>query len=227
VSHEDGAVRITVIDDGIGIPEDKRAKIFEPFHRAGQETGPIQGTGIGLAISKRLAALMKGNVGFSSEAERGSQFWVEVPAEQPGGELAPAPIVVPQTSALAHGPRHKVVYVEDNPSNIAFMRELVADLPGIELITAPTAEIGLDLIRAHHPRVVIMDINLPGMSGFDATKQLAQWPETRDIPVIALTAAALIKDTSRAREAGFFRYLTKPVKVDELTAALEEILSKD
>jgi CheY-like chemotaxis protein len=117
------------------------------------------------------------------------------------------------------------VYVEDNPSNIAFMRDLVGEMPNIELVTAPTAEIGLELIRARQPRVVIMDINLPGMSGFDAVKQLRAWPETQHIPVIGLSAAALLKDTSRAKETGFYRYLTKPVKVDELTRTLEELLA--
>lgn len=221
-----GGARISVLDNGIGIPEDKRAKIFEPFHRAGQETGPIQGTGIGLAISKRLAELMRGRVGFTTETNKGSEFWVEIPLD---ATTAPTPAPTPHVAAnspLTTGPRHKLIYVEDNPSNIAFMRELIADLAAIELITAPTAEIGLDLIRAHHPDIVIMDINLPGMSGIDATKQLAEWPDTKDIPVIALTAAALTRDTARGRESGFYRYLTKPVKVDELTAVLEELLLK-
>lgn len=221
-------VRITVIDDGIGIPEDKRAKIFEPFHRAGQETGPIQGTGIGLAISKRLAELMKGKVGFSSESGGGSAFWVEVPVDRVGAaQPVHVPVGAPETSPLMSAtPRHKIVYVEDNPSNIAFMRELMDDLPGVELLTAPTAEIGIELIRAHRPELVIMDINLPGMSGFDAAKQLATFPETKDIPIIALTAAALVRDHARAQDVGFYRYLTKPVKVDELTALLEELLGK-
>jgi CheY-like chemotaxis protein len=122
-------------------------------------------------------------------------------------------------------PRRKIVYVEDNPSNIAFMRELMDDMPGVELITAPSAEIGLEVIRAHQPAVVIMDINLPGMSGFDAMKLLKESVETAAIPVIALSAAALPRDTARSREAGFFRYLTKPVKVDELTAVLNQLLA--
>jgi PAS domain S-box-containing protein len=224
VGRED--VRMTVADDGLGIPADKRAKIFEPFHRAGQETGPIQGTGIGLAISKRLAELMHGSVGFTSEQGAGSAFWVEMPIDR----AATSETQQPATTALASSPiaagqrKHKVVYIEDNPSNIAFMRELMDDLPGIELTTAPTAEIGLELVRTHQPDLVIMDINLPGMSGFDAAKQLAAWPETKHIPIIALTAAALGRDLTRGAEAGFLRYLTKPVKVDELTTALEEIL---
>jgi CheY-like chemotaxis protein/two-component sensor histidine kinase len=221
-----GTVRVTVVDDGIGIPADKRDKVFEPFQRAGQETGPIEGTGIGLTITKRLAELMKGRVGFTSEADRGSTFWVEVPVHRRAtAETAPRP-VVPTSSPLASGPtRHKVVYIEDNPSNIAFMHDLIEDLPSVELITAPTAEIGIELVRSHRPQVVIMDINLPGMSGFDAALRLREWPETRGIPVIGLSAAALIKDTARAKEVGFYRYLTKPVKVAELTGALEELLA--
>src|SRR5262249_24625267 len=128
-------------------------------------------------------------------------------------------------SVLALGERrHTVVYVEDNPSNIAFMRDLLGDLPSVKLLTAPTAELGLDLIRAHMPQVVIMDINLPGMSGFEAVRRLREWPETKSIPVIGLSAAALVRDTARAKDAGFYRYLTKPVKVDELVTALEQLL---
>jgi PAS domain S-box-containing protein len=220
------SARISVVDDGIGIPQDKRDKIFEPFHRAGQEAGPIQGTGIGLTISKRLAELMHGSVGFRSDVHVGSEFWIDLPLyRQPSVNVSVARQVVAVPSLLATGARrHTVVYVEDNPSNIAFMRELVDDLPSVELLTAPTAEIGLELIRTHQPRVVIMDINLPGMSGFDAAARLLEWPETRDIPVIGLSAAALAKDTARAKEAGFYRYLTKPVKVDELMQALETLL---
>ncbi|MEO8705843.1 MAG: PAS domain S-box protein [Kofleriaceae bacterium] len=226
VARGEVATRITVVDDGIGIPEDKRSKIFEPFQRAGQETGPIQGTGIGLAISKRLAELMNGSVGFSTETNKGSQFWVEVPVDTNDAVEAQVPRLAVGDSPLSHAPSHKVVYIEDNPSNIAFMRELMEDLAGIELITAPTAEIGLELIRTHQPEVVIMDINLPSMSGVDAVHQLAAWEETRHIPVIALSAAALARDTRRGTEAGFYRYLTKPVRVDELTRILEELLVK-
>jgi PAS domain S-box-containing protein len=218
-------VRVTVIDDGIGIPADKRDKVFEPFQRAGQETGPIEGTGIGLTITKRLAEMMRGRVGFTSEVDRGSQFWVEVPVHHGAtADLMPQPSTPGVSPLAAPGRRHKVIYIEDNPSNIAFMRDLMEDLPSVELLTAPTAEIGLELIRSHRPKVVIMDINLPGMSGFDAVERLHEWPETQHIPVIGLSAAALLKDTQRAKAARFYRYLTKPVKVAELTKALEELL---
>jgi CheY-like chemotaxis protein len=159
----------------------------------------------------------------------GSRFWIELPLHQ--AAEAPGAVEPPQLSsdsgsalAGAGGPRYVIVYVEDNPSNIAFMEDLLADFERVELITAPTAEIGIELVRARQPDVVIMDINLPGMSGFEATKKLRSWPETSQIPVIALSAAAMIRDAARVTGAGFYRYLTKPVKVDELTAVLDEVL---
>jgi CheY-like chemotaxis protein len=221
-------VRVTVVDTGFGIAADKHDRIFQPFQRAGQETGQIEGTGIGLALSKRLAELMGGRVGFRSVAGEGSEFWVELPA-QALRRSRPAPKAYasnlessPLTSG--EGPAYKIIYVEDNPSNVAFMQALLGAFERVELLTAPIAEIGIELVRAHQPAVVIMDINLPGMSGFEALRQLREWPETRDIPVIALSAAAMARDTKRGEQAGFARYLTKPVKVDELTSVLETLL---
>jgi PAS domain S-box-containing protein len=229
VEAVESAVRFTVKDDGMGIPEAHRARIFEPFHRAGQETGPIEGTGIGLAISKRLAELMGGAVGFSSEEGKGSAFWVEVPRHDVDDTEAQARTAVPHDvlARMSTGPKRTIVYVEDNPSNIAFMRELLGDFESIELLTAPTAEIGLELCRARRPAIVIMDINLPGMSGFEARRRLLDWPETKDIPVIALSAAAMPRDKERGVELGFYRYLTKPVQIDALTSVLEALLGAD
>ena len=117
-----------------------------------------------------------------------------------------------------------VLYVEDNPANVSFMRDVIGDFDGIELATVPTAEMGIEVVRSRRPDVVIMDINLPGMSGLEALEALRKDPRTAAIPVIALTAAASERDRQRGMQAGFYRYLTKPVKVDELVSALETLL---
>jgi CheY-like chemotaxis protein/two-component sensor histidine kinase len=223
----DGMTRIEVEDDGIGIADDQQLALFQPFQRAGQETGPIEGTGIGLAISKRLAELMDGRVGVESREGQGSTFWIELPppnAERSVSAAANPPEPVSTVLGGSQGPRYLVVYVEDNPSNIAFMQDLLGDFERVQLISAPTAELGLEIARARQPDVIIMDINLPGMSGIEASLRLRQWPETRDIPVIALSAATMLRDAARVTGASFYRYLTKPVNVEELTATLEELL---
>ncbi|HTJ81275.1 MAG TPA: PAS domain S-box protein [Polyangiaceae bacterium] len=220
-------IRVTVLDTGTGIPHDKQDKLFQPFQRAGQETGPIEGTGIGLAISRRLAELMHGSVGFQSRPSQGSEFWVEMPEHT---LPEPASIIPPHEHihALLDGERRGLVlYVEDNPANVVFMRDLLGAFEGIELVVAPTGETGIELARKLAPKAVIMDINLPGISGIEALGILRESPETSEIPVIALTAAASERDRKRGELAGFYRYLTKPVKVDELEAALEAILAHD
>lgn len=218
-------VRVSVTDSGVGIPTGEHAKLFQPFHRAGQETGPIEGTGIGLAISKRLAALMQGEVGFSSQVGIGSTFWLDVPAHtQPLQMQAPTNTEITETR-LSLQSQKVVLFVEDNPANVAFMVDLLSAFESIELVTAATAELGVGLAVTRQPATILMDINLPGMSGLDALRVLKSSPVTASIPVIALTAAASEKDRERGLAAGFYRYLTKPVQVDELLAALEAVLS--
>jgi PAS domain S-box-containing protein len=221
-------VRVLVRDDGIGIPLEKHDKIFQPFQRAGQETGPIQGTGIGLSITKRLAELMGGSVGFRSTPDKGSEFWVELAvhrSSQAERDDALLPALNGSRLSSDEGDSFLVVYVEDNPSNIAFMQGVIDELPRVRLVAVSNAEQGIEVIRESQPHVVIMDINLPGMSGYEAARRLRDWPETRNIPVIALTAAAMVGDRKRLEQAGFARYLTKPAKVAELLEALEELLT--
>ncbi len=224
VGREGERLRVSVLDTGMGIPADRQDSLFRPFQRAGQENGPIEGTGIGLTISKRLAEMMGGTVGFASEAGRGSTFWIELPVHEPVAVIASSPerdhVSRPQLAAE----RRLVLYVEDNPANIVFLEDVLGTYEGLEVVSVPNAELGIELARARRPDLVILDINLPGMSGFDALRVLRSWPETREIPVIALTAAASEHDRRRGEQAGFFRYLTKPVQIDELEAAVTELL---
>lgn len=214
---------MTVVDTGVGIPLDKQAKLFQAFQRAGQEAGPIEGTGIGLAISKRLAEAMRGSVGFHSVQGEGSEFWVEVPLhlEQ---EASSAPFADGLLPRLAPDTRACVLYIEDNPANVRLMRDLLAAFEGIELITATTAESGIQLARASPPSVIIMDINLPGMSGIEALHVLQSSVETKAIPVIALTASASEQERKRGERLGFYRYMTKPVDTADLEATLQGLL---
>lgn len=222
--RDDRTLRVRVTDNGIGIPLDRHDKIFQPFQRAGQETGPIEGTGIGLSITRRLAEMMGSHVGFRSVPSEGSEFWIDMPITD---EVAAAP----DGSSIAHvwapapatGAATLVLYVEDNPANLLFMRDLMDSFDGIELIAAPTAEIGIELARARLPDLVLLDINLPGMNGFEALRALQSMPETRRIPVVALTAAASARDREKGERAGFYRYLTKPIRIADIEATLESL----
>jgi PAS domain S-box-containing protein len=228
VSARGEKVRIAVSDDGPGVAVDKQDRLFQPFYRAGQETGPIEGTGIGLALTRRLAQLMGGEVGFASDPGVETTFWIDLPLH-----LQPAPTSGLSTTARTQpgdglgsrpGAPFLVLYVEDNPANVVFMEELLAGFDGVRLMTAPTGELALELLREHRPAVILLDINLPGMSGFDVLKQVRHDPGTQGIPVIALSASAMDRDLKRAEDAGFARYLTKPVNVDVLLSTLERFL---
>ena len=220
-----GRARITVADTGIGVPIALQESLFQPFQRAGQETGAIEGTGVGLVIAKRLAALMNGDVGFSSVPGVSSEFWVEVPAHVPHGRTPPrraSPSVLPSAK---EGRRRAVLYVEDNPANVDFMQDFLGELD-VDLTVATTAEAGLELARMLAPDAIIMDINLGGMSGLDALQLLQLDARTKSIPVIALTASVSAKERAAGLAAGFSRYLNKPVQVDELESALAEATSR-
>jgi len=218
-------VRLVVSDTGVGIPDGNQDKLFQAFQRAGQETGPVEGTGIGLFITRRLAQLMNGDVGFHSVVDQGSEFWVDLPVASVQSQRVAEPVLRAPLKPVTLAGRHVLLYVEDNPANIGVMRDLVTNMfDDVELLSAATGELGVELARAHQLDVIIMDINLPGMNGLQALRVLRNDPATQQVPVIAISAAASERDKQRGLRAGFFAYLTKPVNVDELVAVIRSVL---
>jgi PAS domain S-box-containing protein len=223
-----GEVRLAVSDTGEGIPENKQSRIFQPFERLDAGRNGIEGTGIGLTIAKHLVEAMQGRIGFESRPGRGSTFWIELPAA--GGETAgpnPGAGTVPAAvEAAAGGGGGRVLYVEDNPANITLMKHIFRLLPGVELTVAPDAESGLAQIRRQAPDLILMDINLPGLSGSEAVRRLKADPETGPIPVFATSSAAMPFDIEAGMRAGFDAYLTKPFDVPELVRRIRDALDK-
>ncbi|WP_445681043.1 MHYT domain-containing protein [Radicibacter daui] len=217
-----GRVGFTVRDTGLGIPQDRLGELFQPFNRLGREHGAIEGTGIGLTISRRLVGEMGGDITVTSVEGHGSSFYFDLPAAEV--ELVAAVPVARPARTGAGGRRHTLLYVEDNPANVQLMRDLVESMGGIELLFAADAGTGIALARAHAPDLVVLDINLPGIDGFELLTRLRSDPLTRDIPAIALSANALPHYVEKGLKAGFKRYMTKPLQVAEFIAAVEEVL---
>jgi PAS domain S-box-containing protein len=216
-------MRISVQDNGQGLTQDELAQLFQPFNRLGQEGGVEEGTGIGLVVCKRLVELMGGEIGAQSTLGSGSLFWFELDlATMPLPLLAtPEASARPQDAEQRARPQRTVLYVEDNRANMELMEQLIARRPDMRLLTALDARIGIALARIHQPQLILMDINLPGISGLEALKLLRADPTTAHIPVLALSANAMPRDIERGLEAGFLRYLTKPIRVPEFMDALD------
>lgn len=219
--------RISVQDTGDGLLPEQLAQLFQPFNRLGQEATGVAGTGIGLVVTKQLAELMEGVLGVESTAKVGSVFWIELLSTaapdlaDTGDERMPVAPVPASTSA----PLRTVLYVEDNPANMKLVEQIIARYPGLNLLTAVDGSLGIALARETQPDVILMDINLPGISGIEALTILREDSDTAHIPVIALSANAMARDVSLGIKAGFFSYLTKPIKINEFMDTLNEALT--
>jgi len=221
-----GRIRICVEDTGEGLSPEKLVQLFQPFNRLGQEANTEEGTGIGLVMTKRLVELMGGVIGVESVVGKGSVFWLEInlTAERQGSAVAAEPMALAQVQVHAGAHLHTLLYVEDNPANLMLVENLVARRPDIRLLSARDGITGIEIARVSQPDVILMDINLPGISGITALRNLAEDSVTAHIPVIALSASAMPHDIERGMEAGFFRYLTKPIKINEFMETLDVAL---
>ena len=222
-------LRISVTDTGPGIPVEKQDDLFKPFERLGREAGQIEGTGIGLTITRQIIELLGGRVGFESVYGKGSTFWVDVPISGNQEDVKKKPKAAGMADPITDrkvddGPVRTVLYVEDNPQNMWLMENMIGRIANTKLLTAYNAELGLDLAISKTPDLILMDINLPGMNGLEALKQLQKITETKDIPVIAITAAAMHEEVEAGLKAGFKDYITKPINVPEFIRTIEKIL---
>jgi CheY-like chemotaxis protein len=256
------AVTISISDEGRGLTADEQARLFEPFERLGAEGSAIEGTGIGLALSRHLLQAMGGTIGVDSTPGVGSRFWVRLPLAgtftpdsevqvQPAGDAGGAadaadaacanaadaaaapgcePVSVPAEPPMASstddatGPPATVLYIEDNPVNAMVMQAMVERLPGVRLVTCEDGEAGLRLASQQQPALILTDIQMPGMDGFEVLKRLRADPALRAIPVVAISADAMPQTLARGQEAGFDAYLTKPVAMEALQERITRLL---
>jgi len=221
-------LRLSVRDTGMGLRPDQVAALFQPFNRLGQENGTQEGTGIGLVFTRRLVTMMKGEIGVTSTPGVGSTFWIELSAAAPLAQLAaPARSESGQAAAAedANAPR-PILYIEDNPANLRLVQEILSFRTDLTLLAAPDGHAGLALAHTHRPAAILMDLNLPGMSGFEVLAQLRRDPDTAHIPVVALTANAMPRDVERGLSAGFARYLTKPIDIEQFNEAIDGVLAQ-
>lgn len=218
---QDDQVRIMVSDCGQGIPAARMEELFQPFNRLGEENSSIAGTGIGLSISRQLIELMGGSIGAESRTGAGSTFWIELPSEDP----LPLPHrdEASRTEEAA-AEQLTILYVDDNPSNLKYMSKLLARRHGIHLLTAHTPAIGLELAAAKRPDLIILDINMPGMDGFEMLARLRTESWGQNAPIVALTANTAERDIQRGMEAGFNDYLTKPLDVPRFLGLVDECI---
>lgn len=218
--------RIAITDTGAGIPESKLARLFQPFERLGAEESKVEGTGLGLALSRALAEAMGGAIGVETVVDRGSTFWVElnVATTRPASESA---------AVTSHGPRSgveparqgSILYVEDNLPNVRLMERILRQRPGVELLHAPQADAGFAVIRQRRPDLVLLDLHLPDMSGEDMLHRLWEDPTNREIPTVIVTADATPGLARRLKADGATAVLTKPLNVKEVLHLVDELLS--
>ena len=223
-------LRVSVTDTGNGLSFEQTEQLFIAFNRLGVEKTTVSGSGIGLVITKRLVELMEGEIGVNSKVGEGSTFWFELPINLDA--VAEKTKDEPRTKRVDEGnmrqsdEKKHVLYIEDNPANLRLVEQVLECIPYIHMWSAPEPLLGLELASENIPDLILLDINLPGMDGYQVLEKLRSQESTKDIPVIAVSANAMPKDIKKSKKAGFDGYITKPVNVKELLEEVEGMLEK-
>ncbi|MEO8060678.1 MAG: PAS domain S-box protein [Burkholderiales bacterium] len=222
------SLRINISDNGPGLSPQQAARLFQAFERLDAVRTGVEGAGLGLALSKHLMDAMGGEIGLDSVVGQGSTFWLRLPrAERPEmpapGEAAVLPL---PGRNLPPERMRKVLYIEDNPVNVLLMEAMLGRIEGLQFISAPLPMLGLQMVLDEHPDLILLDIQLPGMDGFEVLRRLRLTDAGRHVPVIAVSANAMAHDVEHGLAAGFVRYLTKPIDMRELLIVVEEALAE-
>jgi len=227
-SVEGNRVRIHVIDNGSGIEESHHHSIFEPFERLGAERSGIEGTGIGLTITKKLVVMIDGTISIKSRPGEGSCFTIELPAGNISGEPIEEGRLSANDKSNSKEPEQcsqSILYIEDNKSSLKLVKNCIEDYSDFKFLSSPTAQGGMKIARENQPSLILMDINLPDIDGLTAFRKLQGWQETQSIPVVAISAGARDQDIKNALDMGFKDYLIKPVDLNDLMDAILKILN--
>ena len=220
---ENGAMRVVVSDTGAGIPPKKLDRLFTPFDRLGAEQTGVEGTGLGLALCQRLMQAMKGSIGADSTLGEGSTFWVELAcADSPIGRTEVAKREVSKSASKSEAKERTILYVEDNLSNLTLVEQMLADQPNIQLITARQGQLGIQLAIRHSPDMILLDLHLPDIPGWEVFARLQRNDSTRDIPVIVISADVTSQQIKRLMTAGAHAYLTKPLDMLEFARVIDK-----
>jgi len=219
-------LRIKIRDTGPGIPPEKMNRLFTPFDRLGAEQVGVEGTGLGLALSKRLVKAMGGEIGVESTVGQGSTFWVELSLVEGLEENLRSmdEAVLSRDNVEATGGTHTVLYIEDNLSNLSLIEGVLIHRPGVNLLTATQGSLGLDLAREHQPDLILLDLNLPDISGEEVLRRLKEDAGTCKIPVVIISADAIPARVQKLLASGTQAYLTKPIDLKKFLNMLDEIL---
>ena len=221
-------LRIQVRDSGPGIAKEKLARLFTPFDRLGAELSNVEGTGLGLVLSQRLIHAMGGAIGVESGHGQGSMFWIELPrTKSPLEQTRLAKKTITRRPRRADTEKRTLLYIEDNLSNLTLIEEILEERSEIELLSAMQGQVGLDLARQHSPDLILLDLHLPDLPGWEVLSQLKLSETTADIPVVVISADATPSQIKRLIKAGAVSYLTKPLDVTEFFRVLDNTIVTD